>query len=230
MKKILWCGGSHLANARPLIEEAHDTGALGAFDAEFYVTGGPRNRDWSGAGGRYTVEGSVVSGNAHEPERRIDLAAFDAAVFIGQYIQPFKAFIGDVPHSSSVVERTLRELPIEGRFHDPERGIRHRWYNEPLVLFPPLVSGPTFLLPDPAPVGKRYGDVPQPLKQAYHNRMTDFCAEAGITYVDMPPELFTEDGRTRRRYALPGDALHMNAEYWHVVFDKALLPAMTQIL
>src|SRR5688572_6746749 len=137
MKRILWCGGSHLAHARPHIEASHAT-TLKGYEPDFYVTAGPRNRDWSGTGGRYTVDGAVVSGNAHEPERKVDMSANSALVFIGQFFQPFKAFIGDMDHSSAVVGRVLQHLPMQGYFHDPARNIEHRWYNEPLSLFPPL--------------------------------------------------------------------------------------------
>ena len=229
MKRILWCGGSHLANARPQIEAAHK-GVLSIYKPDYYVTAGPRNRDWSGGGGRYTVHGSVVSRNAHEPDREIDLSGYDALVFIGQFIQPFKAFIDGMQHSSAVVDNILKDLPMQGYFHDPSRNLTHRWYNEPLELFPPFVKGSTFIVPDPAPAGQRYASVPAEIKRKYHDRIEEFCAETGCVHIPTPQELCTADGTTKEEFVLPGDPLHMKDSYWQVLFETKLLPAMRAAL
>ena len=225
MKRILWCGGSHLAHARPHIEASHAT-ALKAYEPDFYVTAGPRNRDWSGTGGRYRVDGAMVSGTANEPARKVDMSANLALVFIGQFFQPFKAVLGDMDHASTVVERVLQDLPMQGYFHDPARNIEQRWYNEPLSLFPPLVPGPTLILPDPAPIGMRYAQVPTKLKQRFSDQIRTFCTERGLILIDIPQRLCTSEGTTKAEYALPGDVLHMNDSYWKAVFDDAVLPTL----
>ena len=70
MKKILFCGGSHMGQCKKnkLIEKKFNN-----FDLDFYITAGPRNRHWSVNGGRYKVDGTRVSGNIRYPNTEKDL-------------------------------------------------------------------------------------------------------------------------------------------------------------
>ena len=52
MKRLLWCGGSHLAHARGHILQRWPNA-----ENDFYVTAGPDNNRWSAGGGRYPVQG-----------------------------------------------------------------------------------------------------------------------------------------------------------------------------
>ena len=103
MKKLLWCGGSHLGNARGVIESL-----FAQFDNEFYITAGPKNRDWSVDGGRYFVNGSIVGDNAQKPGRRLDLGVFDRVIFVGQYIQPQRYVYPSQLLSSALLNSILR--------------------------------------------------------------------------------------------------------------------------
>ena len=88
MKNILFCGGSHLANAKSSIDKKYKK-----LNLDFYITAGPRNRQWSIDGGRYKVTGTLISGNGRAPEDSKDLSKYDHIIFVGQYIKLDKFLI-----------------------------------------------------------------------------------------------------------------------------------------
>ena len=56
MNKVLWCGGSHLANATAIIREQYLN-----FDNHFLVTAGPILERWGKSGGKYIIKDSARS-------------------------------------------------------------------------------------------------------------------------------------------------------------------------
>jgi hypothetical protein len=120
--KVLWCGGSHLGNAKPIIASR-----LSHIESEYYITAGPTNRDWAASGGRYSVKDHAVVGNAAEPSRLVNLARYDKIIFVGQYIQPQRYFNKNQIISESIAARILEQEVILDR--------PNGFFNEPISLF-----------------------------------------------------------------------------------------------
>lgn len=91
--RVLWCGGSHLATAAPMLRARS---AESGIDAAFHITAGAPLARWNLAGGRYArIGASAVQG--HRDDRlstsdKVDLAGWDVIAFIGQYVQPSRVF------------------------------------------------------------------------------------------------------------------------------------------
>ena len=139
MKKILWCGVSHLGTARKSISSISRE-----HENNFYITAAPKVRDWSVCSGRYVSRGSLVCGSPVEKGRDIDLGKYDHIIFAGQFVHISRYFCDFSPVSDFLVDSIifsdnfLLKLPA-GDSQSPsfQKG---SMYNEPLVLFPRLKS------------------------------------------------------------------------------------------
>ena len=223
MKRLLWCGGSHLAHARGHILQRWP-------DAEndFYVTAGPDNNRWSAGGGRYPVQGTWVGPNAYQPDRSIDLSHYDAIVFIGQWIQPHKVFRAGQPLSADLLHCIVADGSI--LLHPPDGA-----FNEPLTLFPALAPGRCWLLCDPYPHAEshweaqhchgHYRDIPTAYIEAYIEGLKRFCAERTIQLL-LQPDSSHHNRITLSQYSR-GDRIHMNDAFWRLNLDQ--LTAMYKV-
>ena len=200
MRKILWCGGSHLGSSKDVIPSIfeHD-------ENTFHVTAGGKNRLWSMNGGTYRVEGTVVGGNAHEPERREDLSRYDHIVFVGQYIQPNRYFQGDCLLSNAVISKILSQDDFLIKFPD---GI----YNQPLELFPDLHPRVT-LLADPWH-SKQHID--RKCLSAFVDAVSQFCIKRNIRLMFQPASTLSERYQTDKKFKKSDiDRIHCNAAFWN---------------
>ena len=104
------------------------------FKNEFYVTASPALREWSIAGGRYSVINECVSRSIDNDIQVVDLKEHDYIVFIGQFLQPKRLFRSGEIYSKSVIKKSVRACgyPV----YQPGD-----FYNEPLELFPRLAPG-----------------------------------------------------------------------------------------
>jgi hypothetical protein len=232
MSRILWCGGSHLGNAKhSAILDIHTTGLLKNWEPDFYITAAPANRNWSVAGGRYRVERSTVSGNRSMPNQRRDLGDYAAIIFVGQWIQPWFAFRDGLPLSEPLLRRSLQDLPLHPAITG--RGKMLRWYNEPLALFPTLTTARVILIRDPEALIKTYRPVPIWVKQRYGQHLEDFCRRSGLLLCPQFTEVLDRDLLTQSRYLRNrngDDPVHMSDSYWRLLFDRHLSPLLRQVL
>ncbi len=205
MSRILWCGGSHLANAYNLIRHI-----FSSFENSFYVTAAPLNRDWSANGGRYSVKGSVIGGNAAEPSVFHDLNQFSLIVFVGQYVQPTRFMRDGQPLSRAVLDSMF---PAESFLINLPGGI----YNEPISLFPEIASGRCVLICDPIPV---HG-IPKDNVVFFLNKVREFCGARNIHF-EMQPEKTLDDNFSTRAEYLRGDAdlMHFNDKFWMMCLSE----------
>ncbi|EDY39767.1 hypothetical protein CPCC7001_2648 [Cyanobium sp. PCC 7001] len=231
MSRILWCGGSHLANAKcSAIEELH-AGLLKAYVPDYYITAAPANRNWSAAGGRYRVEGTTVTGNRTMSMARRNLQEYAAIIFVGQWIQPWFAFRDGLPLSEAVLRLSLESLPLHPMI--TRRGRELRWYNEPLALFPTLTSAKVILIRDPEACMDSYRLVPKPVKQRFGEHLEAFCRSSGLLLCPQFTDVLDRDHVTQRRYLRSSDGqdpVHMSDTYWRLLFDRLLAPLLKRHL
>jgi hypothetical protein len=204
VKKILWCGGSHLVDAMGLIREE-----FSFTENTFYGTAGPANLAWSKEGGRYQVKGTVVGGNAHQPSVHHDLQAFDFVIFVGQLVMPQMYFYGRTPLSTSILEAML---PVETFLEKLPGG----GFNEPLTLFPRLAPGRCVLACDPLPTGLPYVEhVPLKAKRVFLEHVSKFCHFHGLRCIFQPDVTVAETLSTAPWFRKQeDDRMHMNADFW----------------
>jgi hypothetical protein len=223
VKRILWCGGSHLADAKTQILNVHRN-RFSDHEPVFYITASPKNRDWSAAGGRYVVKDSTVGGNAAEPDRIIDMSSLSQIVFIGQFIQPHRFLTGAAPLSNSLLQTIFEKYPLYFPVnpHDP-----HLAYNEPLELFRNLTDCRIFLVPDPLPTHAGYKIVPLAQKKFFYAHVDSFCRRNSIDFCGYPPSALLSDMTTDPTFQRSAeDPVHMSERYWQLVFAETLLPLM----
>jgi hypothetical protein len=204
MKKLLWCGGSHLANAKLIIEEL-----CLEFNNTFYVTGGEKNRDWAKQGGRYKAKGTIIGGNAYEPTVFYDLEEYSRIIFVGQYIQPQRFLQSDQPLSTSILNIMF---PSDSFLINIPGGI----YNEPLAIFPKLAPKKCLLLCDPMPSSDSpFSEVPRKSKEYFLQRVVDFCRLREMTIAFQPPNTLDGNVTTKAHFKRKSDDdIHMNDQFW----------------
>ena len=205
MRKILWCGGSHLGNAKIVINAIYSDS-----HNEYYVTAAPLNRDWSAVGGRYFVDGSVVGNNAQEPDRRIDLADYDRIIFVGQYIQPQRYARPSQMLSSSLVNAILERDDCFTR-------LPGSIFNEPISLFPSIAKGKCVLLCDP---WQRSNNLPIRFMERFANNLNNFCEKNNIQLLFQPESTLERKFSTHNRFSrsenAENDRMHFNEEFWRL--------------
>lgn len=206
MKHILWCGGSHLANAKSSIIKV-----FSEYRNEFFVTATPALRQWSIEGGRYSVRGTIVSRNISGCIETIDLNNTSDIVFVGQYLQPKRLFREGELHSRSVIEKCMRstQFPLY---------LINNHYNEPLELFPKLVKGNCTLLCDPLPIA---GIHPFCIK-VFIEEVELFARDHDINFIRQPTHTIDENMQTCAVYKrTDSTTTHFNDSFWRIFIEHA---------
>ena len=211
MKKVLFCGGSHMGNARSTIESQFNS-----IDSDYYITAAPKNREWSKFGGRYFRDGSIVGKNGHSPGKLVNLSEYSQIIFVGQWIQPFQ-YVQGVNIASQAL---LNNVFHENCFVDLPSGA----WNEPLSLFPDIALGKCTLIVDPLPYSDAMTKVPDLYIKMMYTRLANFCEKRTMRVI-MPPSELLQDGKflTKKKYSLnePNDPYaHCNNDYWKIFFSS----------
>lgn len=181
------------------------------FKNEFYVTASPALREWSIAGGRYSVINECVSRSIDNDIQVVDLREHDHIVFIGQFLQPKRLFRSGELYSKSVIKQIIRTLgyPVyqSGDF-----------YNEPLELFPRLAPGRCTILCDPLPI---YGIHPSCVK-VYLDEVGQFCNKDAIKFVFQPEHTLDSFMQTLSVYKkTKSTSTHFNEAFWQIYIAHA---------
>lgn len=227
MRRVLWCGGSHLGTAKNSAISAIHSGLLREFTADFYITAAPANRTWSWQGGRYQVDGTTVYGNRAMRMERRHLDRYEVIIFVGQWIQPWCIFRDAMPLSDAVLQRCLHQQPLHPSIIRGGKSLN--WYNEPLELFPVLAPGKVLLIRDPEACIDSYQAVPVNLKQAYASHLELFCRRKKIMLCPQFTQALDRRLTTDRRYLRDPrgrDPVHMSDHYWQLLFDRLLSPML----
>ena len=216
MKKILWCGGSHLANARNKIKDIfcqHENSYLvtaGTFKDD-YING----KKCSVFGKKFAIMDCII-----------DLSLFNLVVFVGQYVQPLRYFRGSMPLSSSLVSAVLdpKYVLLTMRSGQGRNPSNTDWFrNEPLEMIPQNFDGTCYLLPDPVPIDVNWSQVPSAARKLFFDSVTDFCGNNNIICVPQNADTLDVNLVTKKRYSRhAGDLTHMNDEYWELNLNDML--------
>jgi len=210
MKKILFCGGSHMAQCKKykVLEKRFNN-----FDLDFYFTAGPLNRAWSINGGRYKVDGTRVSGNIRDPNTEKDLSKYDHIVFIGQYIQINRYW--DRKTKQLLSKSILKEIFNKDCFINfPEN-----FYNEPLELFPKLATNKVILIPDPLIKTQGRRSINLDFIDYFYKGLS-LCCESRSIKLFMPDKSLLDDDCRFAKEEYNYDTLHCNLSYWENLFEK----------
>jgi hypothetical protein len=230
MKNILWCGGSHLSNAKSKINHWIDDHIF-QHNADFYVTAGPKTLEWSANGGRYTIEGSIVSGSPYENDRKIDLLKYDLIIFIGQYIQPSRILSKNTTWDDIFSKDLLNEYFKYGIIH-PMRWNGHPAYNEPFILFKELSNCNIIVLADPFPSSRdpQYFGTSIPMVKLYYESFVEFCNSIGLIPCFQPEPTIDNSIYTPAKFDRSfEDHLHKSLEFWELVFNVSLAHKFIEI-
>ncbi|MEO1002645.1 MAG: hypothetical protein AAFX65_05975 [Cyanobacteria bacterium J06638_7] len=201
MRKLLWCGGSHLAHAKEAIDSHFSD-----FKNIFWLTAGPANRDWFNSGGRYLLAGDVVEDP--RTKAQVKVGEFAHIVFIGQYInlQFFRA-------NSQIVSRALYRAIYPFKTAPFELG---GLCNHPLQLFFTNFGEQCVLMPEPMPVSDSGGEItPLKTREYYREMLKDFCLHYNSLLAEEDPALLDENGLTFSIFQ-GKDRRHCNSQYWHL--------------
>jgi len=199
MIKILWCGGSHLANARHAISLLFSN-----YQNTLYVTAGGANKDWSIQGGVYKCNGTLVGCNGREPKRMVDLSSYDKVVFVGQYVQPSRYFNPRQLLSDAVISEILNDENFLIRLPGDI-------YNQPLELFSRLHANVT-LIPDP---WSSQQHIDENNLDAFELALERFCDNRKIKLLRQPDSTLSKKYQTKSIYnRKEEDNHHFNRKFW----------------
>lgn len=227
MRKVLWCGGSHLGNAKGLIQSK-----FSHFSNDFAVTAAGFHIKYL-SGLRICLDGGEIKGLEKFNSHNLDSYSkndYDFCVFVGQYIQPTRYFRGCSPLSSAVLEnildpsRFLIEMRSGHAVNAFKRSENYQSFfrNQPLELFPQLFKERLVLIRDPLPLGlESYANVPLQYKERFNQSVVKFCAKNGIKLVCQPLHTVDQFGLTNQKFQRKDDDHnHASNEFWDIIFDS----------
>ena len=226
-KKVLWCGGSHLANAKQLIQSR-----FSYFSNDFAVTAGDFHIKYL-RGLRICLDSGEIKGLKKFNSKNLDSYSksdYDFCVFVGQYIQPTRYFWGGTLLSSALLEnilhpsRFLLEIRSGHAVKNFKRPNNYQGFfrNQPLELFSQLFAKRLILIHDPLPLGlESYAKVPIEYKERFHQSVVRFCAKSGIRLVCQPSHTVNHLGLTNQKFQREeGDHTHASNDFWDIIFSS----------
>jgi hypothetical protein len=200
MKKLLWCGGSHLANSKNAIESN-----FSEFDNIFFRTAGPVNLEWFRRGGRYKVDRDLVL-DPRDEKQSFRINQYVKIIFVGQYINIRRYHADNI-----LVSRTLYETIYP---HESAPFILGR--NHPLELFFKKFGNKCILLPEPIPISNdEDAKIPLRTHDFYRRMLWKFCSHYDSTLIGENFSFLGKDGLTLSIYK-GRDSRHCNSRYWDI--------------
>jgi hypothetical protein len=230
MKRILWCGGSHLAHAKNHILDKYSS----CYN-EFAVTAADFHH-WYLEGNRISIGESGIEGlhlfrDANRASYQYN--HYDACVFVGQYVQPTRYFSGASPLSSALIADTLhgRGFLLEMRAGHAidafgKRSLPQYFKNQPLDLFSRLFSKRVVLVHDPLPcIYPAYLSVPLAAKRQFLKSVQKFCLQRNINLHFQRESTIDENWMTKAKYQRSeGDYTHVDDSFWELIFHDLVIP------
>jgi hypothetical protein len=201
MKKLLWCGGSHLANSKSAIERIFT-------DSEntFFPTAGPVNREWFNSGGKYNVDGDLVV-DPRDEGSPLHINQFSRVIFIGQFIN-----IRFFSANSRPVSRALYESLYPYECVHLKGGL----VNHPLELFFKEFGHKCILVPEPTPISNtKDSKIPLRTHDFYWEMLRKFCSHYDSILIEENPSFLGKDRLTLKIYE-GIDSRHCNSRYWDI--------------
>lgn len=227
MKKVLWCGGSHLANAKQLIQSK-----FSYLSNDFAVTAGDFHLQYL-RGLRIYLDGSEIKGlEKFRPTNfnSYSKSDYELCIFVGQYIQPTRYFWDCTPLSNAVVSNILdpsrflldmRSGHAVNDFKSPKK-YQTCFRNQPLELFSRLFAERLILIHDPLPLClESYANVPLKYKERFNQSVVQFCSKNGIKLVCQPSHTVDQFGLTNQKFQRSeSDQTHANDDFWDIILNQ----------
>lgn len=230
MTRILWCGGSHLANARAAIEAEM---AARGWQHEYFITAGPQIRNALLRGRRFAVNKNTITRPGPEEianigkqpipvshERSAAYRQADHIVFLGQWVNPHDISEQDADLRQRPISTPLLRAMVNGliaRPFDFPGGTRRSWPNQPLLALGRRRPGRVHLMLTPRPHRPALGPLPGGMMARVHSLLDEELRHRGITPHFQPPETLDADGLTDTRWLRFPDTTddhHMSDAFW----------------
>jgi hypothetical protein len=225
MRRILWCGGSHLAQNKRRIEELHSD-----YKNEYALTAGGFHK-WYLEGNRIKIaDNSVFDLHDFRPSNQSQYSGsdFDRLVFVGQYIQPTRYFCGHSPISEAMIADMmsqksfliwLRAGHAIQSFRNEPPAYPPLFHNQPLEYLLQISRERSILIQDPIPNNPDFESVPAICKIRFQEAVKQFCRNWECELVSQRAHTLSSSLTTCRAYNLHSDDhSHMNDEFWEIVF------------
>jgi hypothetical protein len=239
-KKVLWCGGSHLASASNVIKSASNQFKI---DSSFYITAGGKVASWSIKGGQYKViDPHRLKGYRDERlslSEEVDLSGYDAVVFLGQYVQPSRVFSDkNFDWNQPLSDLFINDLSRYSFEYAPHPTFNKVVKNEAPKLFKKICKTDCrfVIFADPFVHENSFDEsnseyvnkVPSNIKHIYYQEFCEWYSKLGFKPLIQPNHTFNISSMaTKLEYILSHkDDWHMNEEFWKMVIFNTIIPEL----
>lgn len=226
MKKVLFCGGSHLAHAKVVIDKWAVSGE-GNIKVEYLVTAGVQVRKWLSSGKQFTYteeEGVILPSINLNSVKSFFPKEYDYIVIIGNYYLPRRLVdfikLWNIP-MSDIIEKEI----IVNSFSDVPLGGEKSFKNNLVDIIAEFKGAQTQLLlvPDPRMINT-IEHLPSHFIEKYYRYLCDYLESKKFKYI--PHDLSSIDPNTGSSLEFfkreIQDSIHMNDEYWELQMRPVL--------
>lgn len=227
--QILFCGGSHLAHAKEVIDDSAIS-KKHEINVDYIITAGARIRNQLVAGEEFTYNKET---GISPPALKINSLksfipnSYSYIIIIGNYFIPYR-LLGyfqnwdNRPMSTEITKEIILNSFTEIPHHSPPYSFQSTF----IELLAKHKEGSTLIfVPDPRSTDTK---VPPELICMYYECLKNYLGNLGINYVDHICETYShETGAGLIEYLRnpPNDIIHMNQEYW----KKQLAPVFEKL-
>lgn len=218
MKKILFCGGSHLAHAKVAIDQWRLNEGK-EFNTQYLITAGVQIRNWlcSGKQFSYTIEGGVSLPNINlNSQNYFFPEEYDYIVIIGNYYLP-RRLIDFVKLWNMPMTDAVEKEIITNSFFDVPLGEGKSFKNNLVDIINQHKGGQSQLLlvPDPR-MTSVIERLPIDFIEKYYNYLQEYIENKNLKFIGHDPNTVDPiNGSTLTHFSREeGDSIHMNDEYW----------------
>lgn len=219
MMKVLFCGGSHMAHAKHIID--HWSRSQSHIDVSYHITAGVKIRNWLSLGNEFTFDensGILFPSNTGNGMASFFPADYDYIVVIGNYFLPRRLLQytqnWSMPMTTAIKKKIIKnsfvETPLKNGLH----------FRNNLIDIISQYSGENtrlLLSPDPRMI-TTYKSLPVGLIHSYYTYLQEFAEEYGWEYLDQASvTIDPSSGATLGQFQrAEGDTIHMNDSFWEI--------------
>ena len=218
MTKVLFCGGSHLAHAKTVIDQWAQLGGKD-FEIEYLVTAGVQVRKWLTSGKQFTYSGEkgIILPRVNLNTRSAFFpSSYDYVIIIGNYYLP-RRLLDFVKLWRMPMTDTIEKEVIVSSFFDVPLSAGKSFRNNLVDIIAQHKGSNTelMLIPDPRMVDV-VEKLPLDFIERYYTYLSDYLEKKNYKYV--PHDIRTinpETGSSLEHLKRTSDDLiHMSEEYW----------------
>lgn len=225
--KVLFCGGSHLAHAKEIVDSI-DPNSI-ELESQYVVTAGVGTRKQLLLGKSF--EYSELKGVVPPASKLNTLTSFfpdeyQLIVIVGNYFLPTRlsSYIkkwADQPMTGSLLEEIIFNSFSDIPYHSEPYSFRSNF----MGLLSGCTSTRVMLIPDPRPVDER---IDPEIISRYYKCLSRYSTSLGFEYIEHPSDTvspITGIGNAKYLRDVGNDRIHMNKEYW----SKQMFPVIREM-